>query len=332
MDRDQLIEHLDQIASLDCSPSRRADLEKAVSYKLLGKDPVFLLTYFKDRLDISPYDQHLPLATAFQAWMNSDFNAAAAWFDASIASGDFTSRNLRDIPTGAPRASFEAVMLEHLLLRSPDAATERFTSMTDEQKLAIFEQHRNRSMNVPLEQKKYLPALAALIRSSFSGEQKNLLIYQAVPDVVLFNPTAYLHLESYLDKIDANTEERDYCLEAFAARCLDGTYGQGYDDEKYLQEIREMLRKAAPDDLEKMTGKSLANLAEKRVVGAMKHAVSLANQILETTGNDEALATLLETVKLEKQDVPIALEAANNVNDIERKAAIINHLQSFQNQ
>ena len=329
MDREALIAALDEISQLECTMQRRTDLQATAAGPLALLDPEWLLDRFQDRLRDDANQQTLPLSQALANWAARDLPGAIAWLDARIAAGDFRGRSLREMHGSGSLAPFEAALLGSLLDTDPDSAARRLGAMTVEQKTEVMWQFRSRNLNVPLEKQHHLPELAHLIRGQFPRDQGLEILFQSAP--YFKGIKDYPLITAYLDKIGATDEERIACTEKFSGRVIVYVTGQRALDRQDIDTMRDLFRALDPELVEPMTGRALSHAVKQGTSGMrFSQASAIALQVMETTGSDEALASLLETIPLGRTELKPALELTNRISDPARRTEIVKRLEALE--
>lgn len=328
MTREELIAAVERVAGLECSKKRRATLESMVAQPLVELAPDWLLGRFSDHLRDDPNQQYLPLAGAFQTWAKRDLSAATAWLDARIAAGDFDSRSLRDKRNPPALAAFEAILFEMLLAVDPDSAARRLEPMMEDRKLSVMDRYRSRHYGDALENREHLAEFAALVRSQFTDEQRMKILFDSAPH--LRGAEDHPLLAAYLDKIVATPGERADSMMRFAGKVINTASQFRKVDEQDLETVRGWFRGISPDAVETMTGRALTYAMSNRVSSMrLPHASEIALRVMERTGSDEALATLLETTDLNQSEHAPALELARRISDAGRRATVVKRLESL---
>jgi RNA polymerase sigma factor (sigma-70 family) len=327
MTREEMIAALDQIAALEVSKIRRGVLEWTVVNPLMQIDPEWVLNRFTDRLRDDP--RKLSLLEAFEIWAKRDLEKATAWFDQQIAAGAFDGRALDQIRASGTRLSFEAVLLDLLLAIDSGSAEVRLGTMPETERVEVMNSYIARLRNQQLEDRHHMVEFADLIRKHLPSDQQVNAIFQAAPYsrcLVEDYPT----FSAYLEKIEATSGERMSCTEKFAGANINLISQHRKVNRQDIDTVRGWFREVSPESVDASTGRALTEAMSNRVTSMrLAQASEIALGLLETEGAYEVLATLLETTKLDKPEVKLALELTRRIPDETRRAAVVKHLESL---
>ena len=179
-------------------------------------------------------------------------------------------------------------------------------------------------MNQPLTEGNHL-AFANLVRSQLPAEQQVAVLFRGAP--YFRSLEDYPVFSAYLEKIEATPAERMSCTEKFAGANIYRISNHRKVNRQDIDAIRGWFRETSPDSVDSCTGRALSEAMLHRVTSMrLAQASEIAVELLETEGIDEVLATLLETAKLDKPEVKLALELTNRIPDETRRAAIVKYL------
>lgn len=323
----EMLATFDQVMVLECSAARRVVLEYAMAGAMGKLNPEWVLERFSDRLRDSRNDQKLPLREVFAGWLDRDLAKAAAWLDKQTAAGAFRAKSLRD--PDQPRVPFEAALIFRLLTTDPDAASRRWAELPEDMLQGVMsELHTENHQSLPAEQRKD-PEIANFVRQTFPPDEQARWIFDNGPDG--HNSDYYPLAVAYLDRIAANPAERTNYLERFAGAYINRISQNRKVSDDDIRVVQGWFEKVSPDDVDRMTGRAISQAMLNRVTSMrFAQASEIAVSALDSTGKDEILATLLETVTLDKSEVPPALKLSARIKDEPRRAAIIRRLEALE--
>lgn len=315
MSKEELVAALDEIAALDLPAESRAMLELMLIGPLVQKDPELALTRFIDQIQVKKSGMGWQLSNAFQQWAKKDPAKASAWFDQQIAAGKFDSKSLDG--KSRPRQQFEGALINVLLASDPDAAGRRLGTMPEDQRSDVLTQHQFQQ----LKEEDQL-AFAKLVRSQVPADEQADALARQASRVVLGD--GYSKVTEYLDRIDATPAERAVCAGGAAESKL-----TNYDDKKVTREdldaMREWVGSQAPQALGSITGKALGNAMQGSHKMEFSEAAELAVQYNQASGNDEVLASFLESWPARKNKEQ-ARVLAEKISDGKRREEILKRL------
>ncbi|MCX6865445.1 MAG: hypothetical protein NTV46_04360 [Verrucomicrobia bacterium] len=171
-------------------------------------------------------------------------------------------------------------------------------------------------------------AFAGLVRSHIPAEQQVAVLFQAAP--YFRNLEDYPVFSAYLEKLEATPAERIACTEKFAGANINRISNYRKVNRQDIDAIRSWFREIAPEGVDSSNGRVLTEAMSNRVTSMrLAQASEIALELLETGATDEVLATLLETAKLDKPEVKLALELSSRIQDETRRAAIVKHLETL---
>ncbi len=318
----ELTATLDKIVALDCPPERRTELEAAMAGVMGKQKPAWVLDRFSVRLP----DGKFPLSNVFGSWLDLDFPSARAWYESAAAAGAFRGKSLSN-PDEAQNP-FEAALLFRLMSADPAAASQRLSGLPDKTLRSVMSELRGEMINRPAEDRKD-PDFANLVRLAFASAERGKWFYDNGP--YLQNADYHPQALAYLDRINATPAERADYLERFGGMIVNRTSQARPVSDEDMETIRAWFREVAPEDVDAMTGRALTYAMANRVTSMrFPQASAIALRLLEETGSDGTLATLLETTALDKGEQAPALALAARISDEARRAAIVAHLESLE--
>jgi hypothetical protein len=305
---------LEEIAALDLDKQSRAQLEQMLIGLLVQKEPQLVLERYFDKMDDPNSGMSWQLAGAFQQWLGKDSAAAAAWFDARIAEGKFESKSLDGKSQG--RLRFEAALVSSLLASDPAAAGQRIALLPADQRRDLFQQ--GMFMNLKPGSEK---AFANLIREHVPDSQRGAALASATGMMV--HQGGYEKVGEYLDGIEATPAERKAVASQTASSKLQTLSHQGTIDRAAIDEMRGWLSKQSPDDVDRITGESLANLwnpGEK-----WEDHAKLVSELHAEGASDELLVSFLGGHQV-SQHRDAAIQMALKIEDEAQRERVLQRL------
>jgi hypothetical protein len=173
-----------------------------------------------------------------------------------------------------------------------------------------------------------LAEFADLVRNQLPAGQQVKVLFEAAPYSRSLED--YPALSAYLDGIEATSVERMSCTEKFAGANIYWISQHRKVNRQDIDAVRGWFREISPESVDACTGRALTEAMSNRVTSMrLAQASEIALELLETEGAYEVLATLLETTKLDKPEVKLALELTRRIPDETRRAAVVKHLESL---
>ena len=315
MTKEELVAALDEIATLDLPKESRAMLEQMLIGPLVQKDPELALSRFIDRLQDQHGGMSWQLSSAMQEWAKKDPAKATAWFDQQIAAGTFDSKSLDG--KSRPRQQFEGGLINVLLASDPAAAGRRLGALPADQRSEVLSQFQFQQ----LKEEDQL-AFAKLVRGQVpEKDQARALAGQASRMV---SSDGYSKVTEYLARIEATPAERAACAGEAAEAKLRNYNGKKVTRED-LDTMREWVSTQAPEALGRITGEALGNAMQGGSKMEFSEAADLAVQYNQAGGNDEVLASFLESWPA-RQNKEQARVLAAKITDGKRREEILKRL------
>jgi len=282
--REELIAGLDAIPALGLSTDSRSMLEQTLIGPLIEKDPEYVLRHFIDALQDDASGLKWHLATALRDWARQAPGEADAWLDEQIAAGKFDSKTLDG--KSQFRTQFEGVMLGILLTADPAAAGRRLAAAPQDQRADIINNNLINSVTAETQ-----AAFTKLVRDQVpAADRPGIFAIQAAQCAV---QGGYSKVSEYLAQIEATPAERSMCVERAASiRIFANNRPVTSED---LDTLRTWAGTQAPDASDRVTGNILATATQMTPALAFNAAAELAVHYSQASGNDDVLATFLDT-------------------------------------
>ncbi len=316
MTTEEMADALDQIASLDLPSATRSMLESMIIDPLIAQDPELALQRFGDRIQSDPDGVGWQLSNALKEWAKTDLSAATAWFDKQIADGNFESKSLDG--RSDMRLQFEGALMESLLSSDPDAAARRLAELPEDQRREVLQQ-------IPFGEisEQSRKAYADLVRGLVPADEREGSFAHIATELV--GSGGYSDVSSFLDAVRATPAERAAAAMDAADTKLEKLATEGKVTAADVDEMRAWLKLQAPDQVDSITGKALAEAAQERGRFKFTEAAELALQYHQRSGNDDVLVAFLESYSA-RSNLDQAKHLAEMIKDDARRAEILRGL------
>jgi hypothetical protein len=287
MSKDELVAALNEIAALDFTIETRNILEQMILGPLVEKDPELALTKFIHRLHDNDGSLSSQLSNAMQKWAKKDPASAIAWFDQQIAAGKFDSKSLDG--RSQSRIRFEGSLIHVLLGTDPEAAGRRLAAMPEDQRDDALSQYSFQ----PFKDEEQL-GFATLVREQVPKKDQARTLAQQASRLV--GKESYAKVTEFIARIQATPAERSASVEQAAeSSILRMISHQRKITHEDLDTMHEWVTAQAPESTGRATGSALANALQGSRKLDFSEAVELAFQYHETSDNDDALHSFLNS-------------------------------------
>ncbi|MCB1131591.1 MAG: sigma-70 family RNA polymerase sigma factor [Verrucomicrobiae bacterium] len=281
MTREQLLAEWETVTDLDVPVDLREITEDMVMSPLMKKDPEVALTRFMEHRT-SDTDNWWEPNDALKSWATAEPGRAAAWMDAQVAAGRFSTTALDG--KDQLRILFEKTLIGVLFPTDPDAAARRLELLPANQRGDVL---RGQTINAENQ-----AAFAMMVRRSApESEQITILAQLAFQSV---SKDGYASATPCLDRIEATPAERTACIESVAVSQFQNLARQDGITAKDVDDLREWADSVCPEATDSLTGKALGNalLGGGRQTKFAELA-DLAVRYGESSGSDEVLVGFL---------------------------------------
>ncbi len=316
MSKEEMIAALDDISKLGLSSDARQALEAMLISPLIGKDPRLALEHYAGRIQTDPSGVGWQLATALRAWAKQDLTAAAAWFDQQIAGGAFDSKTLDG--KSEVRSQFEAALMDSLISTDLAAANRRLSDLPEDQRREILEQISFPELS-PEAQKAY----AEMVRQLVPADEREGSFAHIASQLV--DAEGYGKVSTFLDAVNASPEERAAAAKQTAESQLEQLGSEGTVTRANVDQLREWLTRQAPGEVDRITGKALAEAAQEQGTFNYSAASQLVLQYQQSSGSDEVLIAFLEGYSAHS-NLEEAKHLADMIADEKRRDEILQQL------
>ncbi|MEO7101672.1 MAG: hypothetical protein ABI162_20140 [Luteolibacter sp.] len=313
MTKEEMVAAMDEIAAMNLPADARAALEAMIIEPLIKADPELALTRFADRIQSDPDGVGWQLSNALKEWAKNDLSAATAWFDKQIADGTFDSKSLDG--RSDTRLQFEGALLESLLGSDPDAAARRLAELPEDQRREVLQQLSFDELT-PEQRNAY----AQLVRGLVPQDEREGSFAHIASELV--DQGGFSEVSTFLDGVKASASERAAAARDAADSYLEQLAQDGNVTAKDVDEMRAWLKTQAPELIDSITGKALAEAAQDHGKFKFAEAAKLALQYHESTGNDDVLVAFLESFSA-RSNLKEARHLAGMINDPAKREAIL---------
>jgi hypothetical protein len=313
MSRQELLTALHSLVGLKLSPEARLELEKLILASLAALDPAAALRYYTGKLQGIPREIGLQLTDALHEWAKADLASATAWLDQELASGGLESKSLDG--QSEMRGQFEAALMGVLVGSDGGAAGRRLESLPEDQRREILEQIPFADLSSQDQQayvelvRKWLPVDEQ--PGSFADMGGKLVDGHALPE-----------LPGFLDSVNATPIERYAAAKQGAESQLDSLSRDGAVTKEAVDSVRQWVSQQAPEKVDQITGKSLAEAAQNGGKWTSEDAFSLVLDYQRTLKNDDILVAFIEGYAA-RSNLPVVQPLVLKISDPVRRAPFI---------
>lgn len=315
MNREEIIAALDEIEGSDLTAEERQSLESAIIDPLMKEDPEYTLDRFADRIESDENGIGWQLSSALAAWARTDLAAATAWLDRQIANGNFDSKTLDG--TSEMRMKFEASLMESLLASDPEAAAQRLAALPEAQRRETLQQIPFEKLSAA-EQKSYTDIVHQLVPT----DEQNGAIGHVSGELA---SQGYDKVSAYLDATGADPANRIAAADETAQNRMETLAQKGNITLNDVDQLRTWLAKEAPNNIDKITGKAIAEAAQDEGKFQFSEASQLVLHYQKTSGKDDVLISFLQSYSA-RSNLEEAIQLADMINDPKRRADVVKSL------
>ena len=316
MSREELIEALDGLQSEGLTDAEIETLEGLILEPLILLDREYALARFIGRIEDDSSRLRWQLAGAFSDWAKQNLPAATAWYDRQIGEGVFESRSLDG--KSEMRVKFESALLETLISTDLQTARQRIEAMPEDQRREMLENLTFTELSI--EERK---AYAELVRQCVPADERGGSFAHIATQLV--DGQGFDGLSSFLDAVQASPAERFAAAKQGADAQLESLAREGDLDRQALEELRDWLVVQAPDKVDEITGKALAEAAQEDGEFDFSAAAKMISDLQSSAPNDELIAAFLSGYAAHS-NLEQARLLANTISDPSRRALILNQL------
>lgn len=309
---DELLAELAKIDALDLSKDVREALDGMLVGMLVQKEPKAVLDRYLDRLNDQQSGMSWRLSNAFKQWQKKDPAAALAWFDAEIAKGTFNSKALDGRSEG--RLRFEAAVVGNLLPSDPVAAARRVEDLPEDQRKQLFQQGAFASLKEKDQQ-----AFAELVRSTVAEDERGAAYRQTVSS--LMREGEFEKVDGFISNIGATAAEREAIVSEAAKRRIQMLGREGKIDREAVDEVRMWAMAQSPDQVDVITGKSLANVWGDK--STFEDRAKIVEQLHDEGAGDDLIISFLSANSHGGDSAELSRSLAERVGDEAKRAELI---------
>ncbi|MGB6219621.1 hypothetical protein [Haloferula sp.] len=309
---DELLAELAKIDALDLSKEVREALDGLLVGMLVNKDPKAVLDRYLDRINDPQGGMTWQLSNAFKQWQEKDPEVAMAWFDAEIVKGTFDSKALDG--RSASRLRFEATTVGSLLSSDPAAALKRVEGLPEDQRKQLFQQGAFSSLKEEDHQ-----AFAQLVRSAVAEDERGEAYRQTVSS--LMRVGEFEKVDGFISDIGASDAEKEAIVSEAARHRIQTLGGEGKVDREAVDEMRAWAMVQSPDQVDAITGKSLANVWGEK--STFEGRVKIVEELHAEGAGDDLIVSFLTNSQLRGESVELSRSLAERVGDEAKRAELI---------
>jgi hypothetical protein len=316
MTQEEMIGALDEITGLDLSDDAREKLESLIIAPLIREVPKFVLERFSDRIGNESSEIGLQLSSALREWAKKDQAGATAWIDRQIADGKFDSKSLDG--RSEERTRFESALMQSLLASDPAAASQRLAAIPVDQRREVLEQVAFQELG-PNDQLTY----AELVRQLVPQDERAGSFAHIASELV--DDSGYAKVSNFLDAVHATPDERAAAAVQTAESRLQSIGFGGTVTREDVDSLREWLAHQAPGQVDRITGKALAEAAQGHGDFKFSDASQLVIQYQQSSGGDDVLVAFLKSYSA-RSNLEEAIHLADKIADEMRREEILKQL------
>lgn len=309
---DEIVNGLDAIAGLDLPEQVKQQMEMSLINALAEKEPALAVERLSQRMEDDGVSWQL--GHTFRKWAEKDSAAAIAWMDKQLADGKFESKSLDG--KNSLQIRCEAGLVAALLESDPAAATARMQALPEDQRSEIFDQGLFFRIKAGTEL-----AMADLIRNSVPEGQRLTTLGNTGGQLV--HQGGYERVGEFLSEINASKEERASIVSSAIRNQAHRFTEKPGELAEGIEKSRTWIQKEAPDDLNRITGEALANVASRN---RFEEAAKLAEKYQAESGSDEVLIPLLQNTFVQDDNRERVLELVGKISDEGKRNEIMEQL------
>lgn len=216
------------------------------------------------------------------------------------------------------RVKFEAALMESLLASDLDDAASRLAALPDDQRREVLE-HLPFDELTPDNQKAY----AGLVRQLVPEDERAGSFAHIAGQLV--DASGYGKVSGFLDSVQATPAERAASAMQAAQSRLESLGMRGAVTRQDVDSLREWLGRQAPDKVDSITGKSLAEAAQESGKFQFSDASELVLHYQKSSGSDDVLVSFLQSYAA-RSNLEQAQHLAEKISDGKRRAQILKQL------
>ncbi len=269
-----------ELETLGIEDAQRWRIEQMLLRKLVQLDPRAALDRFGARADSNSQIAHL-LAQGLKQWSETDFGAACAWVDAWAEGNPLYDKSLSGISDA--RVEFERVLVGATYDSRPEIARQRVLAMSADEAERFMDSLLFRGHTV-----RDQAAYAALARATLPEDKRARIFASKAAELSEDLET----VSEYLRTIEAAGAEVSASVEATVLRRIERLGGEGDVTREQIDAARAWATAWDASDLERVTGRAIANAAKSRDL-LFDDAAGLILHYAEWGGGDAVLQSFL---------------------------------------
>lgn len=316
MTREEILASMDEIERLGLTDNAKQRLEEMLLERLAKLSPGDALERFGNRLADSSSSLFPQLTDALRDWAKRDLPAATEWLDRQIAAGKFDMTTL-DGKSDA-LIGYEAALLESMLATAPEAVAARLAALPEDQRREVLEQISFQDLAGKVQQ-----AYAALVRDLVPADERAGSFAHIASQLV--DDSGFGKVSDFLDAVQATPAERAAAASQTAESHLEALDIRGEITRENIDAVRTWLRRQAPDEVDRMTGKALAEAAQQSADFDFTKASKMALEYGKASGRDDVLTAFLASYAA-RSNGEQAVGLADAIADDKLRAEILERL------
>lgn len=290
-------------------------MEQTLYNQLAKEDPGAAIERFAHRIGTRE-NLSGELSQTFRTWAQKDLSRATAWFDQQIAAGKFDCKSLDG--RNQTRLSFENALMDSLLFADPAAASLRLSTLSENMRTQILTEC---ATSVGEDRQ---AIFAEFVRANLPEEGQTRAISQLVFRLV--QSGGYEKVSAYLDLIDATPAERKRSVEGAAWAKIANQGDRKPISREDLDLMRTWVNSQFPESTDNVTGDALGSAGSFNGGAKFTAALELAKEYSAASGNDEVLASFLESCARDRSIHGQLRPLAGTISDPARREKILSLL------
>jgi hypothetical protein len=316
MTREEILASLDEIEQAGLTTDAKHRLQELLLERLAKLSPSDALERFGDPLADSSSSLFPQFTDALRDWAKRDLPAATAWLDHQLAAGKFETTTL-DGKSDA-LIGYEAALLESMLVSAPEAVAARLAALPEDQRREVLEQIPFQDLAGKAQQ-----AYAALIRELIPADERAGSFAHIASQLV--DDKGFDKVSHFLDAVQATPNERAAAASQTAESHLEALDIRGEITRGNVDVLRTWLRRQAPDEVDRITGKALAETSQQSADFDFSQASKMALEYGKASGRDDVVTAFLASYAA-RSNGEQAAGLADAIADSQLRAEILERL------
>jgi hypothetical protein len=162
-------------------------------------------------------------------------------------------------------------------------------------------------------------AFAQLVRSAVAEDERGEAYRQTVSS--LMRVGEFEEVDGFISDIGASDAEKEAIVSEAARHRIQTRGGEGKIDREAVDEVREWAMAQSPDQVDAITGKSLANVWGEK--STFEDRVKIVEELHAEGAGDDLIVSFLTNSQLRGESVELSRSLAERVGDEAKRAELI---------